>query len=73
MIISLIKRLFFKKEKVKIESTVIKKNSISVALIITHKMRRELTDLGYNKFQINDLTPEQANDIITKQVGPHKG
>ena len=62
--------LFRKKDE--IITNQVESISVSVPLIITKKMRIELRDLGYNFFQINDLSPQEANERILTQKGPTK-
>lgn len=42
----------------------------TVRLMITKEMRRQLTDLGYTKSKIDNLTPEIASIIIRNEIGP---
>ena len=48
----------------------VEKKAAAIQLMVTKDMRRQLTDLGYNKFQIDDLTPAQASHAIINNMGP---
>jgi hypothetical protein len=48
-----------------------KKTVASVQFFVTKKMKMQLRDLGYTKFQIEDLTPTQAADRIRDNKGPN--
>lgn len=62
---SWIKKLF-KSDKVEAPK------SVSLGqFMITKKMRAELRDLGYSKFQIDKLTPTEAAIRIENSHGPH--
>lgn len=39
--------------------------------MVTHTMRKELRDLGYTKFQIDALSPDDAASRIKQQKGPN--
>ena len=44
----------------------INKRGISIALMMTNKMRWELNHLGYSKDEIKNMTPKQGWEIINK-------
>lgn len=49
------------------------KEEVTIPVMMTHKMRSDLTELGYSKDEISNLTPGEAHKIIqneTKQVSP---
>lgn len=41
--------------------------SKSIPLMMTNKMRQDLSNLGYTKEQISNMTPIQANEILSKK------
>jgi len=43
---------------------------VSIPLMITRAMEQKLKDLGYDQSQINKLTPQQANDILSQETAP---
>ena len=48
-------------------------NSVKLGqFMTTNAMRKELRDLGYTKFQIDALTPDEAANRINNQEGPKR-
>ena len=42
--------------------------SVSIPIMITQEMRMRLKGLKYNMSDIRNLTPQEANDIISNQI-----
>ena len=49
---------------------VVRMTKARVAFMITKAMRRQLTDLGHTKAQIDAMSPEEANARIAQERGP---
>ena len=46
----------------------VKKNIVSIPIMITNQMRFKLSALGYSKDEMKDLTPEECWEIINEGV-----
>ena len=44
----------------------LKPKGVSIPLMMTNKMRQELTRLGYTRDDIKEMTPQEAWDNIKK-------
>ena len=44
------------------------KKKVSIPIMITNKMRMQLSALGYDKYEMKHLTPEQCWKIINKGI-----
>jgi len=53
------------------EKVIENKTVASIQFFVTKKMRMQLRDLGYTKFQIEALSPVEASIRIKNQTGPN--
>ncbi len=41
-----------------------------VQMMVTKKMRNELCQLGWTKFEVDSMSPQTAADVISRQQSP---